>query len=316
MSGRGYVAVSRFPFGAAPRPIEFGRPMSTPILAHHAHVFPEAVKPNGSLDRLLRLLDACDIAQAVCFAPFAQQMNADPVNWLAGELKSRDTDRLFGFATVDFSRTDLKDQVRRIRDLGFRGIKLHPNVQEFDILGDAALQVYEQAERESLFLTFHSGVHHYRLAHYAVWKFDEVAWRYPTLRISMEHVGGYSYFNEALAIIVNGIPFPAVPGKRPRVFGGLTSVFTKDFLRFWYMDDERLREAILQGGPAQFFFGLDFPYNLEENTKIGIARIRALGLSAEDEALILGGNLRRELGYPLPATVPAAKPVAATVAHA
>jgi predicted TIM-barrel fold metal-dependent hydrolase len=292
--------------------------MSTPILAHHAHVFPEGVNPKGTIDRLLRLCDACDIAQAVCFAPFAQQMGShgDPVVWLADELKSRNTDRLFGFATVDFARSDFKDQVRRIRDLGFRGVKLHPNVQEFDILGDKALQVYEEAERESLFLTFHSGVHHYRLLDYAVWKFDEVVWRFPTLRISLEHVGGYSYFNEALAIIVNGIPFPPVPGKRPRVFGGLTSVFTKDFLRFWYMDDDRLREAILQGGASQFIFGLDFPYNLEENTKIGISRIRALKLSEADEALILGGNLRRELGYPLPNVTASVKAVAASAAHA
>jgi predicted TIM-barrel fold metal-dependent hydrolase len=290
--------------------------MSTPILAHHAHVFPEAVNAKGTIDRLLRLLDACDIAQAVCFAPFAQQMDdgADPVTWLAAQLAN--SDRLFGFATVDFAKTDFKDQIRRIRDLGFKGIKLHPNVQEFDILGEKALQVYDEAERQNLFLTFHSGVHHYRLSHYAVWKFDEVVWRFPTLRISLEHVGGYSYFNDALAIIVNGIPFPPIAGKRPRVFGGLTSVFTKDFLRFWYMDDDRLREAILQGGATQFFFGLDFPYNLEENTKIGISRIRAIKLSAEDEALILGGNLRREMGYPLPGTVPAAKSVAATVAHA
>jgi len=143
-----------------------------------------------------------------------------------------------------------------------------------------------------------------------------VAYRFPKLRISLEHVGGFSFFAEALAVIVNNIPFPAVPGKRARVFGGLTSVFTKDFLRFWYMDDDRLREAILQGGPTQFFFGLDFPYNQEENTKVGLARIRALKLKPEDEALILGGNLRRELGYPQPASNVAETPVAAAAAHA
>jgi predicted TIM-barrel fold metal-dependent hydrolase len=292
--------------------------MTTPILAHHAHVFPEVVNPKGTIDRLLRLLDDCGIDQAVCFAPFAAQMSGagDPVQWLAAELKRRTSDRLFGFGTVDIGRTDLKDQVRRIRDAGFKGIKLHPNVQEFDILGEPALRIYEAAQDEDLFLTFHSGVHHYRMAHYSVMKFDEVAYRFPKLRISLEHVGGYSFFAEALAIIVNGIPFPAVPGKRPRVFGGLTSVFTKDFLRFWYMGEERLREAISQGGATQFIFGLDFPYNLEENTKIGIQTIRNLRLSAEDEALILGGNLRRELGYPLPGAKEAPKSVAATAAHA
>jgi predicted TIM-barrel fold metal-dependent hydrolase len=287
--------------------------MTTPILAHHAHVFPEPVNPRGTIDRLLRLLDECGIDQAVCFAPFAAQMSGtgDPVEWLAAELNRRSAGRLFGFGTVDVARADVRDQVKRIRDVGFKGIKLHPNVQEFDILGDVALRIYEAAQDEDLFLTFHSGVHHYRIAHYSVLKFDEVAYRFPRLRISLEHVGGYSFFAEALAVIVNNIPFPPAPGKRARVFGGLTSVFTKDFLRFWYMGEERLREAIGQAGAAQFIFGLDFPYNLEENTKVAIRTIQSLGLSAEDEGLILGGNLRRELGYPPPAGAPAAAPVAA-----
>ena len=43
-------------------------------------------------------------------------------------------------------------------------------------------------------------------------------------------------------------------------------------------------------------FGLDFPYNTEARTRIGLSAIRALGLSDSDTALILGGNLRRELG--------------------
>ena len=269
---------------------------STPaVLAHHAHVFPESVNPGGSVDRLLRLLDACDIGGAVCFAPFPHQMpGTDPVQWLASEIRGRD--RLHGFGTVDVRRHDLRDQVRRIADAGLRGIKLHPNAQEFDLLGDAALEIYAAAQDEDLFLTFHSGVHHYRIKHYNVLGFDEIAYNFRKLRISLEHVGGYSFFNEALAVIVNNIPFPPEPGKRPRVFGGLTSVFTPHYNRFWHMPRERLVEAVAQAGAEQLIFGLDFPYNLEENTKLGLETLRGLGLPAEDLALILGGNLRRELG--------------------
>ena len=268
------------------------------VFAHHAHVFPEAVNANGTTDRLLRLMDACGIDAAVCFAPFAHQLEGsglDPVAWLAAELKNRP--RLFGFGTVDVRRSDIPDQVRRIAETGFRGIKVHPNAQEFDMLGAAAMQLYGAAQDHDLFLTFHSGVHHYRIRHYNVLGFDEIAWTFPRLRVSLEHVGGYSFFPEALAVIVNNIPFPPRPGERPRVFGGLTSVFTPHYNRFWYMPRERLLEAIAQAGAAQLIFGLDFPYNLEDNTKLGLKTLRELGLSESDLALILGGNLRRELGY-------------------
>lgn len=273
---------------------------STPnVLAHHAHVFPETVNPIGTTDRLLRLMDACGIDAAVCFAPFAHQLDGagiDPVAWLAGELKNRP--RLHGFGTVDIRRPDTVDQVRRIADAGFGGIKLHPNAQEFDLLGDIALNIYAAAQDANLFLTFHSGVHHYRIRHYNVLGFDEIAYNFPKLRLSLEHVGGYSFFPDALAVIVNNIPFPPRPGQRPRVFGGLTSVFTPHYNRFWYMPRERLLEAVAQAGPAQLIFGLDFPYNLEDNTKLAIQTLRDLNLPEADLALILGGNLRRELSIP------------------
>ena len=44
------------------------------IFANHAHVFPESVRPAGSIARLEQLLDTCRIDEAVCFAPFAYQL--------------------------------------------------------------------------------------------------------------------------------------------------------------------------------------------------------------------------------------------------
>src|SRR5689334_11740695 len=109
--------------------------MSIEIFANHAHVFPQAVNPNGTIDRLLNMLDACGIARAVCFAPFGMQMDGQsekPNPWLANELLSRE--RLIGFGTIDFRRRDVKGQVREAAELGFRGLKLHPNIQKFDVL--------------------------------------------------------------------------------------------------------------------------------------------------------------------------------------
>jgi len=272
--------------------------MSTEIFAHHAHVFPASVNPDGTIDRLLKLLDACGISEAVCFAPFSYQLKSSGIpdhnKWLAGELRSRS--RLHGFGTIDFGRSDFKDQVRAIADLGFKGIKLHPQAQEFDILAPRAMDVYAAAQEQDLFCTFHSGVHHWRIKDYDVLKFDEVAHYFPDLRFSLEHIGGYSFFPQALAVIVNNIPFPPKPGRRPMVFGGFTSVFTKDYNRFWYLSPERLNECVAQAGAKQFIFGLDFPYNLEDRTRVALKTIGELELSAADRALILGGNLRRELG--------------------
>jgi predicted TIM-barrel fold metal-dependent hydrolase len=263
------------------------------IFANHAHVFPASLRPQGTIDGLLTMLDGCGIEKAVCFAPFPHELK-DHNAWLAGELKGRD--RLVGFGTLDLRRDDQRDQVKWIVDLGLRGLKLHPNVQEFDLLSREALLAYEAAQEAGLFISFHSGVHHYRIEHYKVLKFDEIAWRFPDLRFSMEHVGGWAFFHEAVAVICNNIPFPAVPGRKCRVYGGLTSVFTPNYIRMWYMPPERMMELIRQVGAEQLIFGLDFPYNLEENTKMGLKAINELPVSEEERAAILGGNLGQLIG--------------------
>jgi predicted TIM-barrel fold metal-dependent hydrolase len=268
------------------------------IFANHAHVFPESVRPAGTIARLEQLLDTCHIDGAVCFAPFAYQLEGTdyfPNPWLARQLASKP--RLKGFGTVDLRRTDIVDQVKQIADFGFRGIKAHPQAQEFALLSPEAFKLYEAAQKHNLFITFHSGVHHGRIKDYRVLDFDEVAHHFPEMKFSMEHLGGYSFFADALAVIVNRIPFPPKPGKRCLVFGGMTSIFTQHYNRFWYMTRDRMLELIAQVGPQQLIFGLDFPYNLEEGTETALATLRGLGLSDPDLALILGGNLCRELGY-------------------
>ena len=270
--------------------------MSLRVLANHAHVLPEAVNPNGSAERLLRMLDACAIERAVAFAPFAHQVEKlgidDPNAWLVAQIKNQP--RLVGFGTIDPRRADVREQVRRCADMGLLGLKLHPNAQDFDILSPRLFEVYAAAVERKMFCTFHTGVHQARLLQTAVLRFDEVAWNFPELRFSMEHVGGYHFFHEALAVLFNHVPPPWESG-RCTVFAGLASVFTQDHNRFWYLGDERLRELHAQVGARQMIFGLDFPYNLERETNVGLETIRRL-FNAEDQALILGGNLRRELG--------------------
>ena len=274
--------------------------MSIRIFANHAHVFPAIVNPNGTIDRLLQLLDSCGIEQAVCFAPFSNQIEGTGLNhneWLAAELAgSNRAGRLFAFGTLDLKLANVKAQVQRIADLGFKGIKMHPNAQEFDILGAPAMSAYAAAQDLGLFITFHSGIHHYRIAHYNVLKFDEIGYQFPDLKFSLEHVGGYAFFHDALAVLSNNIPFPPVPGRQSRVYGGLTSIFTPDYNRLWYMPRERMLELIAQVGTDQLIFGLDFPYNLEENTQTALRVLSELGLSEQQRQGILGENLRKALG--------------------
>ena len=269
------------------------------IYANHAHLFPKNTKPNGDIDNLKALMDACEIEKAVCFAPFENQMamynlTEKPCEWLAQEIKNEDS--LVGFGTICFDRNDLEDQVKRIKDLGLLGIKIHPADQEVKVDSPELFRVYEQAEKENLFLSFHTGLHWHRIADYRMLLFDEVAYNFPKLRFSMEHMGGYSFFREALLVMNNNSR-----DEIQHVFAGWTSIpmgedeFGNPRRGVWTLTDDDLCDLIYQTGPERSIFGLDTPYNNIEKTQKAIDRIKNLPISEEAKRGILGENLKREL---------------------
>lgn len=260
------------------------------IFANHAHIFPKELRPEGSVDSLMKFLDECEIDKAVAFAPFSDRFHeggfeGSPNTWLAGQIKGND--RLVGFGTVDFTQ-NLRDEVDRIADLGFKGIKLHPPYQEFVIDGPEAFQVYERAQELGLFLSFHSGMHWHRLRENRVILFDEVAWNFPDLKFSMEHIGGYHFFREALAVMCNN------SRRGGNVFAGWTSVTYKKG-DAWALTDEELETVMYQTGEDNSIFGLDFPYAKPDKIKADIERIKNLDISEECKEKILGKTLERVL---------------------
>ena len=268
------------------------------IIANHAHVFPEEIKPEGSVDNLKRLMDDCGIDKCICFAPFAERFQEegrtdDPNDWLAETIKN-DPD-LYGFGTIDFSKDDLRGQVDKIAELGFRGIKMHPPYQEFDIDGEDAFKVYERAEELGLFISFHCGMHWHRLKGCRPILFDEVAWNFKNLRFSLEHLGGYHFFHESLAVMCNN----SRGGIQPRVFAGWTSVTDRNGMGGWTLTNEQLETIVHQTNDKSIIFGLDFPYNKSDYIKYEMERYNSLNISDEAKENLFGKTLSDVLGLNL-----------------
>ena len=114
------------------------------------HVFPEQIRPEGTISKLLDCMDAHGIDRAVCFAPFPHHMagagmgNANA--WLDGVISSH-RDRLAAFGSVNPEAGDAPLEVSRLVDMGVKGIKLHPAAQEFAINSRRARPFYEAALR-------------------------------------------------------------------------------------------------------------------------------------------------------------------------
>lgn len=268
------------------------------IIANHAHVFPKGAKENAQLENLKELMAECGIEAAICFAPFNHQtervgIKINQNKWLYEEIKNENN--LIGFGTINFDIGSINSQVKEIKELGFKGIKIHPAAQEVKVDVRELFEVYAEAEKQGLFISFHTGLHWHRIKDYSMLLFDEVAYNFPSLKFSMEHVGGYSFFKEALLVMNNN------SRKGNNIYAGLTSIaMEKDALGntrcgAWSLTDDDLCTLIHQTGEKNSIFGLDFPYKDVEYTKNAIERIKKLPITQEAKKGILGENIKAVL---------------------
>src|SRR5207344_1622303 len=77
-------------------------------------------------------------------------------DWLAS-LSERFPGVLMGFGSVDPWKPDAADELRRIADLGMKGLKFHPTMQRFDPGDQAFYRLWSLAEELGLIALFHTG---------------------------------------------------------------------------------------------------------------------------------------------------------------
>ena len=66
-------------------------------------------------------------------------------------------DGVFPFGSVYPDAPDVLDEVRRIKALGLRGIKLHPDYQNFFVDDEKMIPIYKEISAQGLCLLFHAG---------------------------------------------------------------------------------------------------------------------------------------------------------------
>jgi predicted TIM-barrel fold metal-dependent hydrolase len=169
-------------------------------------------------------------------------------------------DRRIGFMSVDPRAPDVLEELERCLELGLVGIKLGPNYQGFDPLGDEAQRLYRVAAERSLPILFHQGTSPVReapirYAHPLV--MDEIAIAHPELRVVMAHMG-HPWPRET-AVVVR---------KHPHVYADVSSLF----LRPW-MCWEALVMAIEWGAAHKLLLGSDYPISTAGETIAGLRRV-------------------------------------------
>ncbi|HEV2067395.1 MAG TPA: amidohydrolase family protein [Thermomicrobiales bacterium] len=170
-------------------------------------------------------------------------------------------EKFIGFLTVHPHDPAVLDEIERATgDLGLRGIKLGPNYQNFDPLGEGAFTVYRRAEELRLPILFHQGTSPVRFADldYAHPRhIDRVATAFPELRMILAHMG-HPWQVDCIAVI----------RKHPNVYADISA----QFYRPWsYYNAFRL--ATEWDVLPKLLFGSDYPIATPQETMDALGRV-------------------------------------------
>lgn len=258
-------------------------PEVLPLIDDAAHA--EAREVLRAPENVLRFLDEQGIERCCCInyvSPDVMGFTREVNDWIANFTRDH-RDRLLPTGSVNpLHEMNVRDEIRRVLDLGIRMIKIHPPHQLFAPnayrgelwqLGE----IYSECEVRGVPVMFHTGTSIFPKARNVFadpMPVDDVAIDFPELKIILAHAGRPLYGETAFFL-----------ARRHRnVMIDLSGIPPKSLLRFF----PRLAEI-----SSKLLWGTDWPSPGVVSPRRNVEEFRALGLGATVEEAVLRGNAAR-----------------------
>jgi predicted TIM-barrel fold metal-dependent hydrolase len=180
------------------------------------------------------------------------------------------------FGTIHPDFADWKDEIRWLTEAGIRGVKFHPEYQDFFVDDPKMFPIYEELAKAGLIILFHAGVDLGYTApyHCTPCRLEKILDSFPNATIIAAHMGGYRYWDDVEKYLI---------GK---------NVYFDTSYALEELGNERAEQLIKAHGVQKVLFGTDSPWR--DQTK-EISFIRSLNLRSAEINEILGKNASRIL---------------------
>jgi len=253
------------------------------VIDFHAHIYPDKIaekviqniwefykiplQGKGTVADLLRCSRAKGsvIDRFVVFSVAATPDQVVSINSYIAETV-REHPEFSGFGTMHPDFPNPGDEISRIIKLGLKGVKLHPDMQQFNIDDSRMMEIYDLLAGR-LPVIFHTGDYRYSWSHPG--RLARVLYNFPNLTAVAAHFGGWSVFDLALEYLKDRQCYFDISSSLP------------------YLGKKRAEELIRIYGAERILFGSDYPIwdpadCLDEFMK--------LWLTDREQELILGKN--------------------------
>ena len=226
------------------------------IIDAHAHIYPNKIAekatnaigefydikmemPAGTPERLIEDGERAGITMFVVHSCATKAVQVRSINeFVKQEIDKHDN--FIGFMTLhqDLTEEQIAEEVDWCIKNGFKGIKLHPDFQKFNIDGEDAKKIY-RVVGDRLPILFHTGDDRYEFS--KPYRLANVAKEFKKVNFIGAHFGGYRCWHEI------------------DVYKGLDNVYYDTCSSLTFITAEKAREIIDKLGAERFFFGTDFP---------------------------------------------------------
>jgi predicted TIM-barrel fold metal-dependent hydrolase len=262
------------------------------VIDFHTHSFPDELAAkaipalaekagipamlNGTVKGLDRSMKDNGIACSVILNIATKPSQTEKVNSWAAQIQ-KDNKNIISFGSIHPLYENWREELKRIKELGLKGIKFHPEYQEFYVDDKSMFPIYELALELGLVIVFHAGedLGFAPPYHCTPDRLDNVLRHFSGGKIIAAHMGGYNYWDQVENYLA---------GK---------DIYFDTSYAVGIMDNEQAKRIILNHGYKKILFGTDSPW---KDQGWSVKRIKELCLEPEIEEAIFCKNAMELLG--------------------
>lgn len=279
------------------------------VIDFHTHTFPQKIAAStleklsaashtrpftdGTGEGLAASMRAAGVDLSVVLPVATAPRQVEHINESAAEITAQAGETgILSFGCMHPEFADWHGELARIKSLGLKGVKLHPVYQGVDFDDVRYLRILNRAGELGLLVVTHAGLDvgfpgavrcSPEMVHRAVGQVGPV-------KLVLAHMGGWRCWNQVLALL------PELPVLLDTSFSTGKMVPVDSFYReeeLNLLDADGFLKLVGAFGPERVLFGSDSPWSSQRES---LEWIRALPLTEEEKAAVLGGNGERLLG--------------------
>ena len=227
------------------------------IIDFHTHCYPDLLAKkalgnvpkdspfgafyDGTLPGLVDYIRRCGVERAVTLHIATRPDYVRSVNDWAAVCQS--TENIYAFGTIHPEFKDYKEEIKRLKAQGIRGLKFHPYYQQFDVDDRRVYRIYEAAAGEGMIMLFHTGVDSRNAGDYcSPKKFHRFVCDFKGAMIVGAHLGGMFWWQEAFDLLL---------GK---------DIYLDTSCAFRFLSEEEKVRLLKEHDNKRILFGSDTPW--------------------------------------------------------